>query len=130
MTNYTIYPAHRFTKGTCIICFDENSYSWCYLNEKQKQYLSESKYLNGAKAIDINTYNGSIYSLTREKFLEWVKSGLPEPSVGLQSESRSSEICPQCGKPLVLRTARKGQNTGKQFWGCTGYPECTYTRDY
>lgn len=32
--------------------------------------------------------------------------------------------CPQCGKPMVLRTAKKGGNAGKQFWGCTGYPEC------
>ena len=29
--------------------------------------------------------------------------------------------CPQCGKAMVLRTAKK---TGKQFWGCSGYPEC------
>ena len=32
--------------------------------------------------------------------------------------------CPQCGKPMVLRTARKGKNTGKPFWGCSDYPEC------
>lgn len=32
--------------------------------------------------------------------------------------------CPQCGKPMVLRTARSGKNAGSQFWGCSGYPEC------
>lgn len=32
--------------------------------------------------------------------------------------------CPQCGKPMTLRTAKTGKNAGKQFWGCTGYPEC------
>jgi restriction system protein len=32
--------------------------------------------------------------------------------------------CPQCGKPMVLRTAKKGRNEGKQFWGCTAYPDC------
>lgn len=32
--------------------------------------------------------------------------------------------CPQCGKPMALRTAQKGQRAGKQFWGCTGYPDC------
>ncbi|MFH1708031.1 MAG: four helix bundle suffix domain-containing protein [Planctomycetota bacterium] len=35
--------------------------------------------------------------------------------------------CPKCGKPLVLRTAQKGRKAGKQFWGCTGYPECKGT---
>jgi len=32
--------------------------------------------------------------------------------------------CPICGKPTVLRTARKGRNSGTQFWGCSDYPEC------
>jgi four helix bundle suffix protein len=32
--------------------------------------------------------------------------------------------CPKCGKPMALRTAKSGKNEGKQFWGCTGYPEC------
>jgi len=35
--------------------------------------------------------------------------------------------CPQCGKTLVLRTAKTGRNAGKQFWGCSGYPECRGT---
>jgi four helix bundle suffix protein len=31
---------------------------------------------------------------------------------------------PQCGKVMALRTARAGRNAGRQFWGCSGYPEC------
>ena len=37
-------------------------------------------------------------------------------------------LCPRCGKPLVVRTARRGANAGKQFYGCSGYPSCRYTR--
>jgi restriction system protein len=36
--------------------------------------------------------------------------------------------CPNCGKPMYLRTARTGQNSGRQFWGCSQYPKCTGTR--
>jgi len=32
--------------------------------------------------------------------------------------------CPKCGKPMVLRTAKTGKNAGKQFWGCSAYPDC------
>ncbi len=32
--------------------------------------------------------------------------------------------CPQCAKPMVLRTAQNGKNAGKQFWGCSAYPDC------
>jgi ssDNA-binding Zn-finger/Zn-ribbon topoisomerase 1 len=28
------------------------------------------------------------------------------------------------GKPTTLRKAASGKNAGKEFWGCTGYPEC------
>jgi restriction system protein len=38
--------------------------------------------------------------------------------------------CPQCNKPMRLRTAKQGSNAGSQFWGCSGYPECKGTRKY
>ncbi len=44
-------------------------------------------------------------------------------------QNRRSPICPRCGKAMVLRTARKGCRTGDQFWGCSGYPACTATKD-
>jgi len=31
--------------------------------------------------------------------------------------------CPQCGRPMSLRTAKHGRNAGRSFRGCTGYPE-------
>ncbi|MGD2118951.1 MAG: restriction endonuclease [Chromatiales bacterium] len=36
--------------------------------------------------------------------------------------------CPKCGAAMVLRTARKGQNAGSQFWGCSSFPQCKGTR--
>jgi four helix bundle suffix protein len=39
-------------------------------------------------------------------------------------QSNQIPACPLCGKPTVLRTAKSGKNEGKQFWGCTGYPDC------
>jgi four helix bundle suffix protein len=32
--------------------------------------------------------------------------------------------CPDCGQPMVLRTAKTGKNAGRQFWGCSAYPDC------
>lgn len=37
----------------------------------------------------------------------------------------TGENCPQCGKPLVIRYSKK---VGRQFAGCSGYPECKYTK--
>jgi ssDNA-binding Zn-finger/Zn-ribbon topoisomerase 1 len=36
--------------------------------------------------------------------------------------------CPVCGKPMIKRMAKKGINSGKEFWSCSGYPECNGTR--
>lgn len=33
-------------------------------------------------------------------------------------------LCPKCSLPMVLRKANKGQNAGKEFYGCTNYPQC------
>ncbi|MCW9051631.1 MAG: NERD domain-containing protein [Motiliproteus sp.] len=40
-------------------------------------------------------------------------------------EQKGSEpSCPKCSSPMVLREAKKGQNIGKKFWGCSQFPKC------
>jgi hypothetical protein len=50
-----------------------------------------------------------------------------EPGERLEVEENASAqvpLCPKCGIPLLLRTVRKGAHVGKQFYGCTNYPQC------
>jgi four helix bundle suffix protein len=44
----------------------------------------------------------------------------PDPS------DRTDRIppCPKCSKPMVVRTAKTGKNAGRQFWGCSAFPNC------
>lgn len=37
---------------------------------------------------------------------------------------RIEKSCDWCGRPMVLRRNRQNDS---EFWGCTGYPECTRT---
>jgi DNA topoisomerase-1 len=39
-------------------------------------------------------------------------------------EEPTGEMCPKCEKPLVMKWGKHGK-----FIACTGYPECTYTRE-
>ncbi|MEN2708360.1 topoisomerase DNA-binding C4 zinc finger domain-containing protein, partial [Vibrio cholerae] len=32
--------------------------------------------------------------------------------------------CSRCGSEMVLRETKRGENKGKQFWGCSGFPKC------
>jgi restriction system protein len=33
-------------------------------------------------------------------------------------------FCPKCGSPMARRTARRGENKGESFWGCSQFPAC------
>jgi len=69
-----------------------------------------------------------------EEFLE--KGGFTEKLYGARKRSKTSDpsdrsdkpVCPDCGKPMKLRTARTGRRIGHQFWGCSGYPDCKGTQ--
>ena len=45
-----------------------------------------------------------------------------------QSKATIEPICPQCGSGMVKRTARKGNNAGGEFWGCSKFPTCKGVR--
>jgi len=49
-----------------------------------------------------------------------------EESVSRQDVTTEAmdEECPKCGKPLQIKLGRRGR-----FVGCSGYPECDYTRN-
>ena len=38
-------------------------------------------------------------------------------------------VCPQCGKPMIKRMAKKGMNSGREFRSCSNYPACNGTRN-
>ena len=47
-----------------------------------------------------------------------------EPSNSRKVYENENPICPECGSQMVLRTAKQGKFTGKQFWGCSSFPKC------
>ena len=32
--------------------------------------------------------------------------------------------CPKCGAAMVRRVAKRGENAGNEFWGCSAFPKC------
>ncbi len=49
--------------------------------------------------------------------------------VETRAAKENAPLCPECGKPMKRRKARTGPNAGKDFWGCTGFPDCKTTRE-
>jgi restriction system protein len=52
----------------------------------------------------------------------------PAPASAVQEPSAEAPACPVCARPMVARTAKRGANAGRPFWGCTEYPGCRGTR--
>lgn len=49
------------------------------------------------------------------------KEGISRTEITTES---LDEACPKCAQPLMIRFGKRGR-----FIGCSGYPECDYTRD-
>jgi DNA topoisomerase-1 len=56
------------------------------------------------------------------KLVEAAKKEIDKTKI---SEETTDEVCPKCGKPLVIKLGRYGK-----FYACTGFPECRYTRPF
>ncbi len=55
----------------------------------------------------------------------------PESAVTRPKPFDTGIVCPSCHKgTLVERTAGKGKNKGKKFYGCSNYPKCKYIAPY
>jgi hypothetical protein len=72
------------------------------------------------------------------------KAREPIPPIGAQLPAASAErpqagmtappgqpvavapVCPKCGSHMVLRTAKRGPQTGAQFYGCSSFPRCRH----
>ncbi len=65
-------------------------------------------------------YLQSYYDML-QKDMEKAEQGEGVKKQGIPSE----EICPECGKGLVIKEGRYGR-----FKACSGYPECTYKKSF
>lgn len=52
-----------------------------------------------------------------EKYLEVSRNNTPQAKTEIIA-------CPLCNAPMVKRKASKGNNIGKEFWGCSQFPKC------
>jgi restriction system protein len=91
-------------------------------------YVATSGYTPDAEAFAEGKH---IKLMSAAQLLELIQKLPPEAQAKLLEQATSGDYttpsCPSCGSKLVLRTARRGNRPGKQFWGCRNYPRCRYT---
>ena len=86
--------------------------------------------------IEINSMYDELYPHTqvgqeiRDKHVQNIESrtNSDSESYSVKEDIGEKQICPLCGKELVLRITKRGVNAGKEFYGCKGYPQCRYIK--
>ena len=89
-----------------------------YLTDKEMREAAESWL---SKSFKNETDYLKKYRDMEAEMKEKIPAAQPEKK---QPESDVQILCPRCGAPMLKRTAKKGNNAGKQFYGCTNYPKC------
>lgn len=72
-----------------------------------------------AEGLNIHLFDGAIL----HKMIREVRRSQPDANPVRATVSASPD-CPKCGSQMVRRVAKQGNNAGKEFWGCSGYPQC------
>lgn len=96
--------------------------------EKQQHITNIAKKLAFESAIISNTKKTESISDAEETIVsnDATKQQLIDKN---KIKIADDNLCPQCGGKLILRTATKGMNAGKQFWGCSNFPKCRYIKN-
>lgn len=108
----------------------EMLYPYTQITEYEKQQhienIKTARYKTKEKASDTIVDKSSINANNKNEAVsnyEQVENTAQENA----TNQNSNRICPRCGADLVLRTAKKGEHSGEQFYGCSRFPKCRYT---
>lgn len=85
-----------------------------YIKSKNIIVLSENRVAEAIRIIESGRFERSFK--THGEHVKHVKE--------IIKKKQNEKICPRCGNHMILRTAKKGANSGKQFWGCSQFPKC------
>lgn len=59
------------------------------------------------------------------KNVEQLITDLSPPSeMNPAAENNSAPLCPRCSSSMTKRTAKGGENAGREFCGCSNFPKC------
>ena len=91
-------------------------------------FITTTDYTKDAKAFAENKH---LQLISGTKLVELLQ-GLPEPENSellreVTEGDYTTPTCPRCDSKMVLRTSKKGNNPGHQFWGCRNFPRCRQT---
>ncbi|MDE7425320.1 MAG: NERD domain-containing protein [Lachnospiraceae bacterium] len=105
------------------------------MEQESKNEKSSEKSMRKLAEFFLNSSvpNKSDYASKYEDMLKQINIDTPmETPVQNQKNMQNDmpveneKLCPKCGGKLILRTAKRGNYAGSQFYGCENYPKCRF----
>ncbi|GGI80069.1 DNA-binding protein [Shewanella hanedai] len=85
-----------------------------YIKQFVQPVFSETEYTQIIEVInDVKLKRGVVTDLKHQQHV----TELVASKVGVKK-------CSRCGSAMVMRETKRGDNKGKQFWGCSAFPKC------
>jgi len=92
-------------------------------------FTQEAKNFAHDKPIDLVEGNELVQLIKNAQNTRPIDKAPAHPAVEIKTpDNMSDNQCPSCGSQLIVRVAKRGNNTGKKFIGCSGYPKCKFTK--
>lgn len=116
-----------------IICAIElNDSSHQSQNRQQRdEFLKRACQTAGVPLIEVPAKSAYVIDDIKQLITPYLGNGkISIRELSTQQESPTNDkVCPKCFSLMVKRVAKKGSNTGKEFWACSSYPACRHTEN-
>lgn len=116
-----------------VIRADQLIYDIKWMNSNAKVISTSKKDMLeiGHRFLSMNKEDRKDYLEKYENLISDIQNASEQSNKNSEEKNEKPEetkklLCPRCGSELVLRTAKKGNNIGNQFYGCSSFPKCRY----
>ena len=91
-----------------------------FTKDVEERFDGIAKGTNTYKAVVSNFYQGL------DKELQAFKS---KHNISTSNRTITEHKCPECKKPLILQSGKYKDGNAYEFFGCSGYPKCSFKAD-
>ena len=91
-----------------------------YIKQYIQPVFTDTEYVQIIEAItEVKLKKGVVTDLKHRKHVR-----------ELVASKENLKQCSRCGSEMVVRETKRGENKGKQFWGCSSFPKCRSVEEF
>ncbi len=93
--------------------------------ENPQNYMEQYRKLKNSHLDGVEDQNKEVLEINNADTEKIINDTVPDVNgVDTEINKDGTIMCTRCGSAMVLRVAKKGENEGKEFYGCSNFPKC------